>query len=124
MHRGDVFSEPPAIEFYYEERGHMLEQAELSDPDLLQLMLKLLRNKHYLTGILSERIEESTQITIGAEHVSDDLKPFSMVTSGYRLGGARGVLGVIGPTRMRYDLVLGLVDAAARELEAIGEEYF
>jgi len=123
-HRADVFSDPPAVELYYEEHKHMMEQPEMTDPKLLQLLLKLLHNRQYLTAILSERAGECPQITIGGEHREEELKPFSMVTAGYRLGGASGVLGVIGPTRMRYDLVLGLVDAAARELRAIGEEYF
>ena len=34
------------------------------------------------------------------------------------------ILGIIGPTRMRYGYILSLVDAAAHELGAIGEEYF
>jgi transcriptional regulator of heat shock response len=52
------------------------------------------------------------------------LRPFSMVTAGYRMGAARGVLGIIGPTRMRYDVAMSLVGAVSREMRAIGEEYF
>jgi transcriptional regulator of heat shock response len=40
------------------------------------------------------------------------------------MGAARGVLGIIGPTRMRYDLALALVDSMSRELCAIGDERF
>jgi transcriptional regulator of heat shock response len=40
------------------------------------------------------------------------------------MGAARGVLGIIGPTRMRYDLALGLVQSMSRELCAIGDERF
>jgi heat-inducible transcriptional repressor len=120
----EIFSEPPAVELYFEERGHLLEQPELSDPKLLQLLLRLIHNKQYLTSVLSERLGESVRITIGDEHEEKELKAFSLVTAGYRMGAARGVLGIIGPTRMRYSYILGLVDSAAHELEAIGEEYF
>jgi heat-inducible transcriptional repressor len=123
-HREQIFTEPPAVELYFEEREHMLEQPELSDPKLLQLMLKLLQNKQYLTSILSERFGERTQVTIGNENRDEELQPFSLVTAGYRLGAARGVLGIIGPTRMRYDVVQELVGSAAKELVAIGEEFF
>jgi heat-inducible transcriptional repressor len=124
INRHAVFSDPPAVELYYEERGHLLKQPELSDPKNLQLILKLLHNKEYLTAILSNRLSGGTQVTIGAENDDVALKPFSLVTAGYRMGAARGVLGIIGPTRMRYDVALSLVDVVSRELRAIGEEFF
>jgi heat-inducible transcriptional repressor len=124
INRHSVFSEPPAVELYFEERGHLLDQPEFSDPKNLQLILKLLHNKEYLTTILSNRPSGGTLVTIGAENKDAALQPFSLVTAGYRMGAARGVLGIIGPTRMRYDVALSLVDVVSREMRAIGEEYF
>jgi heat-inducible transcriptional repressor len=124
VHREDIFSDPPAVEFYFEERQPVLAQPELYDPKLLQLLLRILQNKEYLTSLLSEHMGEPIRVTIGEEHQDDELRPFSLVTAGYRMGVARGVLGVIGPTRMQYDLVHALVGSAALGLEAIGEEYF
>ena len=124
INREAIFSEPPAIELYFEEREPLFDQSELYDPNLLQLLLRLLHNKTYMTSILVERLAEKTQITIGAENEDQTLRPFSLVTAGYRMGGARGVLGIIGPTRMRYELVLGLVDSVAKELREMGEKYF
>lgn len=124
INRQTIFSEPPAVELYFEERSHLLAQPELSDPKNLQLILKLLHNKDYLMEILANRLPDGTQVTIGVENEDDALKPFSLITAGYRMGAARGVLGIIGPTRMRYDVALSLVDTVSRELQAIGEEYF
>jgi heat-inducible transcriptional repressor len=124
INRNAIFSEPPAVELYFEERSHLLEQPELSDPKNLQLILKLLHNKAYLTAILSKRSSDGTQVTIGSENEDAALQPFSLITAGYRMGVARGVLGIIGPTRMRYDVALSLVDSVSRELRAIGEEFF
>jgi heat-inducible transcriptional repressor len=124
VHREDIFSEPPAVELYFEERGHLLEQPELSDPRLLQLLLRLLHDKRVLTSVLARRIGQRTRITIGSEHEEQELWAFSLVTAGYRMGAALGVLGIIGPTRMRYGYVRDLVGSAAHELGAIGEKYF
>jgi heat-inducible transcriptional repressor len=124
VNRETIFSEPPAVELYFEDREHILQQPELSNPSLLRMLLRLLHDKQYLTSILAKRLEEKTTVTIGAENEDEALKPFSLVTSGYRMGGARGVLGILGPTRMRYDLAFFLVGSIARELSAIGEEYF
>ena len=124
IHREDIFSEPQAGELFFEDRGHLLDQPELSDPKLLQLLLKLLHNKEFLTTILSRRLGERIQITIGSEHEEQDLRWFSLITAGYRMGAARGVLGLIGPTRMRYAFNRDLVSSAAYELGAVGEEFF
>lgn len=124
VHREAILSDPPAIELYFEEREHLLAQPELADPRLLRVVLRILNDKAYRTLLLSDRIGEDAWITIGREHLDEDLHPFSLVTSGYRMGSARGVLGVIGPTRMQYELVHALVCSAARELRAAGERYF
>jgi len=122
--RDEIFSEPPAIELCFEERSRVLDQPELSDPRTLQLLLRILHDRDYLTSILASRPPDRTEVTIGSEHGDDALRPFSLVTAGYRMGAARGVLGIIGPTRMRYDLALSLVRSMSRELCAIGDEYF
>lgn len=122
--REEIFSGPPAMEMYFEARGRVLEEPELSDPRTLQLLLRILHNRDYLTSILASRPLDRTQVTIGAEHGDESLRPFSLVTAGYRMGAARGVLGIMGPTRMRYDLALSLVGSVSRELRAIGEELF
>jgi heat-inducible transcriptional repressor len=124
IRREDIFSEPPAVELYFGERGHLMDEPEFSDPRLLQVLLRLLHNKPLLTEVLSRRLGERTQITIGSENEERELRSFSLVTAGYRMGAAKGVLGVIGPTRMQYAYVRDLVGSAARELRAFGEEYF
>jgi heat-inducible transcriptional repressor len=122
--RDEIFFEAPAIELCVEERSRVLEQPELSDPRTLQLLLRILHDREYLTAVLAGRAPDRTEVTIGSEHGDAVLRPFSLVTAGYRMGAARGVLGIIGPTRMRYDLALSLVRATSRELCAIGDEYF
>jgi heat-inducible transcriptional repressor len=122
--REEIFSAPPAIELCVEERSRVLEQPELWNPRTLQQLLRILHNREYLTSLLAARPLDRTEVTIGGEHRDEALRPFSVVTAGYRMGAARGVLGIIGPTRMRYDVALSLVGAVSREMRAIGEEYF
>lgn len=119
-----ILTEQPAVELYFEEREHLMGQPELSDPKVLQMILRLLHNKPYLTSILARRSSDRTEVTIGHEHDDAALWPFSLVTAGYRVGAARGVLGIIGPTRMEYGLALSLVGSLSNELREIGERYF
>jgi len=124
LHCEETFSAPPAVELWVEEGSRVLDQAEFSDPRTLQSLLRILHNRDYLTSLLAGRPLDRTEVTIGSEHADDVLRPFSMVTAGYEMGAARGVLGIIGPTRMRYDMALSLVGVVSREMRAIGEEYF
>jgi heat-inducible transcriptional repressor len=124
VRREEIFSGPPAIELCFEEKSRVLEQPELSDPGTLQRLLRILHNRGYLTSLLAARAPDRTEVTIGREHEDESLRPFSVVTAGYRMGAARGVLGIIGPTRMRYDVALSLVGSMSRELRAIGDECF
>lgn len=68
---------------------------------------------HRLLGYLSDRSsaealpapEESgrVKIIIGRENLAEELSDSSVVTASYDLGeGLRGVIGVVGPTRMDY----------------------
>ena len=43
------------------------------------------------------------------------------MTSAYRTGDLSGVIGVIGPTRMPYDKIIGLVDHTSRLVEGLME---
>jgi heat-inducible transcriptional repressor len=50
------------------------------------------------------------KITIGAENDSTALSDFTLVTAEYSVGGLKGVIGVIGPTRMPYEKIVTIVD--------------
>jgi heat-inducible transcriptional repressor len=50
------------------------------------------------------------RITIGEENDSSALSDFTLVTAEYSVGGLKGVIGVIGPTRMPYEKIVTIVD--------------
>ena len=66
--------------------------------------------------VLNERLGAGLTVTIGGEHQSPQLAPFTLVTAPYRSGPFAGVIGVLGPTRMPYDKIVALVDHTSRLL--------
>jgi heat-inducible transcriptional repressor len=70
---------------------------------------------------LNARRSDGLTITIGGEHNDSRLAGFTLVTSSYRSGDLIGVIGVIGPTRMPYDKIIGLVDHTTRLVEGLME---
>ena len=58
-------------------------------------------------------------MTIGQENQDEKLRPYSVITTSYAAGDARGSIGVIGPRRMPYYRVIPLLDFVARTVSAM-----
>ena len=59
------------------------------------------------------------RVVIGGENPCRGMKRMSLVAGTYRIGGAVARMGVIGPTRMRYPRLIGLVGHISRALDAL-----
>lgn len=92
----------------------LAEQPEFQSGTRLRGLLELTEQTDLLRSMLASRTGgEGLTVTIGAEHADPALAGFTIVTSEYAVGGLRGVIGVIGPTRMPYDRVITLVEGTS-----------
>ena len=84
--------------------SHLLEHPEYQDLAKAQKLLNYLSDEPELSTLpMSMEGDETTRILIGPENVADELKDTSVVLASYDIGdGMRGVIGVVGPTRMDY----------------------
>jgi heat-inducible transcriptional repressor len=105
----------PGIESVHLGSAAMLaEQPEFHSGERLRSLIELTEQRDLLKAVLGERIgANGLQITIGGEHSNPSLAGFTVVTSEYRVRNLRGVIGVIGPTRMPYDRVIALVESTS-----------
>jgi heat-inducible transcriptional repressor len=86
----------------------------LSMPTLRALLL-MVEEKQRLVRLLNEYIDgPGLTVVIGAEHNDPEMRPFSLIASTYFDGRSTGLVGVIGPTRMRYSRAIDAVENAAR----------
>ena len=95
---------------------NLVRQPEFAESSRLQQVLEVLEETRYLTVLLRELIGESDlSIVIGSENASSHLQGCAVVLTNYgpshRL---KGVLGVIGPTRMAYSQTVARLRAVAR----------
>jgi heat-inducible transcriptional repressor len=95
---------------------------ELSDLDRLRELFEAFARKREILQLLERTVRApGVRIFIGEETGLAPLEGVSLVTAPYAAGGrVLGVLGVIGPTRMAYDRVIPVVQAAA---DALGEAF-
>ena len=84
----------------------------------LQKLFEAFTQKQQILHILDQCLQsERVQMFIGEESGYDAFREYSVITSRYRVDGEMvGVLGVIGPTRMRYDIVIPIVELTAKIL--------
>jgi heat-inducible transcriptional repressor len=86
----------------------------------LRVVFRMIEEKHQLIELLTRSIEASgLTVVIGSEHSSPDLHPFSLVASTFRDGQRTGTVGIIGPTRMRYQRAISAVDGVAHTVSRL-----
>jgi heat-inducible transcriptional repressor len=95
---------------------NLLRQPEFAESSRLHQVLEVLEETRYLTVLLRELIGESDlQIVIGSENASSQLQGCAVVLTSYGPSNRlKGVLGVIGPTRMAYSQTVARLQAVAR----------
>ncbi|HEX2646704.1 MAG TPA: heat-inducible transcriptional repressor HrcA [Candidatus Dormibacteraeota bacterium] len=95
---------------------NLLRQPEFAESSRLQQVLDVLEETRYLTVLLRELIGDSDlQIVIGSENASSQLQGCAVVLTTYGpTDKLKGVLGVIGPTRMAYSQTVARLQAVAR----------
>ena len=67
-------------------------------------------------------ISEGITISIGRKNKKGKTDQLSLLTSSYDMGGVKGIVGVIGPKRMKYSKLVSLVDYTAKMLSQILSE--
>ena len=89
---------------------NLLRQPEFGDVLRLQQVLDIVEEERALGQMLSSLVLgkafQGVHVVIGAESEVEQLRGCSLVLTTYRAGdAARGTIGVLGPTRMRYSQV-------------------
>ena len=102
--------------------SHILDHPEYRDVDKAQKLMSYLNEEQSLANVLDlpALSEDNTKILIGPENVADELKDTSVVLASYDIGdGMKGVIGVVGPTRMDYAKVAAKLSYVADGLSKL-----
>ncbi|MDZ7331845.1 MAG: heat-inducible transcriptional repressor HrcA [candidate division KSB1 bacterium] len=115
-----------ADKIFMTEDGHLLvkgtqnifSQPEFANQERMTKLLELIENQKILIRVLSDSTanEDKISIAIGQENKEELLNNCSLITAAYRIGDITGTIGILGPTRMKYEKVISLVDFIAKEI--------
>jgi heat-inducible transcriptional repressor len=97
---------------------NLLDHPDFGDVATLRRLLKTFEERARLIDLLTQMARErGVQVVIGAENPVPDMQECSLITSSFMFRDqVLGVLGVVGPRRMLYSDVIGLVAETAREV--------
>ncbi|MDD6160725.1 MAG: heat-inducible transcriptional repressor HrcA [Oscillospiraceae bacterium] len=102
--------------------SHILDHPEYQDVGKAQKLMSYLSEEQKLARSLALPAmgDDNTRILIGPENVADELKDTSVVLASYDIGdGLKGVIGVVGPTRMDYAKVAAKLSYVADGLSKL-----
>jgi heat-inducible transcriptional repressor len=103
---------------------NMLTQPEFKDVDKVKTILDLLDETPTLSKILSST-QSGIQVRIGTENKHAAINDCSVITATYAVNGqSLGTIGILGPTRMDYAKVIGLLDVVSRDMAALLSRWY
>lgn len=109
---GDIYSSGMA---------NILEMPEFFDIDITRTVLSMLDRAEMLQPIMSLLPrEEQLRILFGEELGIPYLEPCSIVVTRYQMPNHRGYLGIIGPSRLNYSVVIPTMKYFSQLLSEVG----
>ncbi len=113
----NIFDWPFEFKYYLEGFDFSKRTTEFRDPDFLTRLVAIMGQRHLMLDMMKKRMTEGFVITIGGENSLAELKNFTVATRRFGEDDRKGLLGVLGPTRMSYKLVVPLLTHMANELD-------
>lgn len=118
----DTISQGDDMEVYTSGATNIFKYPELSaDTERASGLIEAFEEKKPLLTLLDDNKENADtgiQVSIGRELNNENLENCSVVTASYDLGdGVVGRIGIVGPKRMDYDKVVGILKNVTTQLD-------
>ncbi|MBQ6323001.1 MAG: heat-inducible transcription repressor HrcA [Lachnospiraceae bacterium] len=123
----EAISEEEDVEIYTSGATNIFRYPELADSSKASELISAFEEKHPLANLMTESgkdaDETGLQVYIGQETPLPTMKDCSVVTVSYDLGGGMyGRIGIVGPKRMDYDRVVGILKQMRSQLDLIYDD--
>ena len=113
----DVENQQASAKLAFGGTSNILSFPEYNDVEKARTFMTLLESKDTLVRLLEQHQNVAFTVRIGPETGVPELRDCSLVTATYSIGDhTHGTIGVIGPTRMQYGRVLGVLSAMGEQL--------
>lgn len=104
--------------FHVVGKTKMLNQPEYNDTTEMKRLITKLEDDKWVKKI-EKSDDKNISIYIGKENEFDD--NVTVIKTNYKLGGEKGTIAIVGPKRMEYDKVVGVLNILNKWLEEKGD---
>ncbi|MCK4237014.1 MAG: hypothetical protein KAX38_07825, partial [Candidatus Krumholzibacteria bacterium] len=105
--------------YYFKSSDNHIKIPELRSAKVLRNLVSLMGERSLILKVMKDRIGHELTVTIGKENEIEEMEDFSIITHSFSTSDYAGLIGILGPTRMSYDLVLSLLNRMAEELHRL-----
>jgi heat-inducible transcriptional repressor len=118
--RRDLFRFSSSSQLHFFGTSYILSYPEFDVRDKILPVIRLLEEqKDFLNFLESQISEEKVSISVGRELPLEDIQNCSLITACYDTGSCSGIVGILGPMRMRYSRVIPIVEYTAKQIREI-----
>lgn len=104
------------VDLYLDGLTNIFSIPEFNDMERAKMFMEMINQKKHFKEVMLNR-ENGVIITIGNENTDQTMKDCSLITATYCVDGkCIGKLGVIGPTRIKYDEVVSVIEYITNNL--------
>ncbi|MGO4887243.1 heat-inducible transcriptional repressor HrcA [Anaerobacillus sp. MEB173] len=115
----ESFNKHSHEKIFYGGKTNILTQPEFRDIEKVRLLLNVLEQEDTIHQLFRSKSSGIT-VKIGHENQNEAIENCSIITASYSIGGKHmGTVGVLGPTRMEYPRVIGLLDYISKDLTKV-----
>ncbi|WP_240376576.1 heat-inducible transcriptional repressor HrcA [Bacillus piscicola] len=109
---------------FYGGKSNLLFQPEFKDIEKVRTIFELLEEDHTVHKLLKPE-QDGLMIRIGQENTNEAFVDCSIISASYSFNGKPvGTIGIVGPTRMEYRRVIGIIEHLSNGLsEALTNLY-
>ncbi len=115
----ETLSNVSPSKIYFGGKTNILDQPEFHDVAKIRDFLRLVEEEEGIHELFRD-IPDGIQVKIGREWNNDLLNDLSIITATYHIADERvGGIVLLGPTRMEYARMMGLVDVFSKDLTSV-----
>ncbi len=118
----EAMSEADEADIKVEGVNKLLRYPEYADVDQLRDLLGMIEGKDELLDVIASKADEADNdihIYIGTEDASGAMSKTTLIYKNVRIGGREVSVGVIGPKRMDYAKVIGMINSLANGIDRL-----
>ncbi len=109
--------------FYSVGAKELLMQPEFKSVEKVQPILSLVEEQDQLSQLLIDESSNPVKVSIGIEHKMESLHDLSVVQADFSTPGQNlGTLAILGPTRMEYSRIIGMLTYMKQLMDAMAKD--